>query len=133
MSRAVIPEEFADTLVSATRTAVGEELRSVTYFTPDEAEQLYLRSDLEAEADLVGFTENERLGFRSQVVYDSSELGEYRYTIRVFEYGYLTRVIVGGHGAFVTTDEMAMDRFDELASAVRAVLADHDSQASGGD
>ncbi len=125
MSGDVISEELTEALVSATRTAVGEEIRSVTYFTPDRAEQLYLRSDLEADADLVGFADNERLGFRSQSVYQGSELGDYHYTIRVFERGYLTRVIVGGHGAFVTTDGMTIDRFDELASAVAAVLRDH--------
>lgn len=126
MSQSLLSERLAEELVSAARTAVGEELRSITFFTPDRAEQLYLRSDLEADADLVGFADNERLGFRSQSVYSGSELGGYQYTIRVFEHGYLTRVIVGGHGAFVTTDPMSIDRFDELASAVASVLADHD-------
>jgi hypothetical protein len=116
------PGAVASELVSACRTAVGEELRSVTYFTEDAAEQLYLRDDLEADADLVGFADNERLGFRSQSTYRGSELGTYRFTIRVFEYGYLTRVISGDHGAFVTTDGMAIDRFEELAATVGTVL-----------
>jgi hypothetical protein len=120
----VASDDLADQLISACRTAVGDELRSVTYFTEDEEEQLYLRGDLEPGADIVGFTDNERLGFRTQAVYQDTELGNYRFNIRVFERGYLTRVIVGDHGAFVTTDEMEMNRFKELASAVESVLAE---------
>ncbi|USZ67765.1 hypothetical protein NGM10_13640 [Halorussus salilacus] len=116
--------DFREQLVSASRTSVGDELRSVTYFTDDAQEQLYLREGLESDADLVGFADNERLGFRTQAVYRDTELGDYRFNIRVFERGYLTRVIVGERGAFVTTDEMEMDLFKELASAVRQVLAD---------
>ena len=70
----------------------------------------------------MGFAELERLGFRSAVDYERSELGPYRFTIRVFEHGYLTRVIVGDHGVWVTTDGMPVDRFEELASALMAVL-----------
>ena len=122
--------DLGEQLVSACRTSVGDELRSVTYFTEDEAEQLYLRDDLEADADLVGFTDNERLGFRTQAVYHDTELGEYLFNIRVFERGYLTRVVVGDHGAFVTTDELEMDLFKELATAVRSVLDEEESQGS---
>jgi hypothetical protein len=121
------PPDVATELKSACRTAVGDGLRSIVYFDEDDHEQLYLREDLEPDADLVGFAENERLGFRSQEVYGESELGDYQYTMRAFERGYLTRVIGGDHGAFVTTDELQMDHFDELASAVRGVLAGHDS------
>ncbi|NEU56154.1 hypothetical protein [Halorussus sp. MSC15.2] len=119
-----IPEQ----LKSACRTAIGDELRSITYFTEDGEEQLYLREDLDPGADLVGFADNERLGFRTQAVYQDTELGGYRFNIRVFERGYLTRVIVGDHGAFVTTDEMEMDLFKELASAVESVLAEEDPE-----
>ena len=120
---------LGEQLVSACRTAVGDEIRSVTYFTEGEQEQLYLRDDLEPGADIVGFADNERYGFRTQAVYEDTELGKYLFTMRVFERGYLTRVIVGDHGAFVTTDEMEMDLFKELASAVRTVLADEDQGA----
>ncbi|AHG02972.1 hypothetical protein HALDL1_04680 [Halobacterium sp. DL1] len=120
------PDELASELVSASRTTVGDSLRSITYFTEDQEEQLYLRSDLEPDADLVGFADNERLGFRSQAVYDDTELGAYQFTIRVFERGFLTRVIAGDHGSFVTTDEMPTEEFEELASAVRSVLGSHD-------
>lgn len=117
------PSEYQRTeLVSAARTTVGDELRSLTYFTEETVEQLYLRDDLDRTADLIGFAENERLGFRSQLAYTGTQLGEYQFTIRVFGRGYLTRVIVGEHGAWVTTDAMQIDRFEELAHALAAVL-----------
>lgn len=124
MSPAAISREQRDELVSAARATVGDELRSVTYFSATDLEQLYLRDDLERSADLVGFAETERLGFRSQLDYDGTELGPYAFTIRVFERGYLTRVIVGDHGVWVTTDAMPIDRFEELGSALAGVLAD---------
>jgi len=129
MPERVLPEEARTELVSAVRTAGGDEVRSITYFTEDGVEQVYLRGDLETGADLVGFADVERLGFRSQTDYQGSELGEYRFTIRVFEHGYLTRVIDDGHGVFVTTDPMARDRFDELAAALRGVFRDFDPSA----
>lgn len=111
-------------LIRTSRAVVGDELRSVTYFTETTVEQLYLRADLESEADLVGFADTERLGFRSRTDYRETELGEYQFTIRVFEAGFLTRVIVGEHGAFVTTDPLVRDRFEELAAALKDVLRD---------
>jgi hypothetical protein len=33
-----------------------------------------------------------------------------------------TRLIVDDHGAFVTTDAISIERFEEIASAVRGVL-----------
>lgn len=117
-------DDFHEELVSAARTVVGDELRSITYFTEDTVEELYLRKDLDRTADLVGFAENERLGFRAQMAYTGTRLGEYQFTIRVFERGYLTRVIVGGHGVWVTTDAMQMDLFEELATAVSSVLGE---------
>ena len=118
----LISETLADELKSTCRTAVGDELRSITYFTEDGEEQIYLREDLESDADLVGFADNERLGFRSQSVYKETELGEHRFIIRVFDHGYLTRVIADDRGAFVTTDEMPMNRFEELAKSIETVL-----------
>jgi len=119
----VASDDLAEQLTRSCRTSVGDELRSVTYFTETDEEQLYLREDLEPGADIVGFADNERLGFRTQAVYHDTELGDYLFNIRTFERGYLTRVIVDDHGAFVTTDEMEMDQFEELASAARTVLA----------
>lgn len=111
-------------LISAARTVVGDELRSITYFAEDAVDQLYRREDLEADADIVGFADTERLGFRTQMDYTGTELGDYRFTIRVFEHGYLTRVIVGDHGVFVTTGPMARNRFEELAAALKGILRD---------
>lgn len=122
MTSTGLSEEQHQEIISAVRTTVGDEVRSITYFTPDTVDQLYLRDDLEQSADLVGFAENERLGFQSQQVYAGSELGEYQFTIRVFDEGYLTRVIVGDDGVWVTTDSMRIDRFEELGSALAAVL-----------
>ncbi len=120
-----IDRTLAEELLSVSRTAVGDELRSITYFTEDEVEQIYLRSDLEQTADLVGFADHERLGFRSQSAYRNTQLGEYQATVRMFENGYLSRVIRGPHGVWVTTDSMSMDRFKELTTATKSVLDEH--------
>ena len=117
---------FADRLTSACRTAIGDELRSVTYFTDDAVEQVYLRSDLDRTADLLGFAEIERTGFETGEKYRGTELGEYRATVRMFEHGYLVRVVAGGVGAWVTTDGMSMERFEELAAALKPVLREYD-------
>lgn len=126
MSEEATSDALSSELERAARTAIGDRLRSLTYFTPDAQRQVYLRDDLAADADLAGFVDTERLGFRSQYDYGESELGDYRFTVRAFEHGYLTRVIVGDHGAFVTCDEMRIDRFSEVASALRSVLGDHE-------
>lgn len=122
MSDDRIDPELSDELVSVSRTTVGDELRSVAYFTDDEVEQLYLRSDLDRTADLMGFAELERAGFRADELYANTQLGEYRATIRMFDRGYLTRVVEDRQGAWVTTDTMSMDRFEELSDAIEAVL-----------
>lgn len=111
-------------LTRVARTTLGDELRSVAYFTETTVEPLYLRDDLSRTADLVGFAENERLGFRSQTAYTETELGDYLFTIRVFNDGYLTRVIDDDRGVWVTTDSMRIDRFEELATALATVLRD---------
>lgn len=116
--------DLSEKLLSACRTTIGDELRSLTYFTADEYEQVYLREDLERDADIDAFVENERLGFTSQRTYGGSELGAYQFTIRAFEFGYLTRVISGDSGVYVTTDPMSMERFEELTAAVSSVLKD---------
>ena len=121
-----ISEDVADQLLRACRTVIGDELRSLTHFTPDDYTHVYLRQDLQRGQDPMAFVETERLGFTSQQTYEWSELGEYRYTIRAFENGYIVRVIVGDHGAYVTTDPLTMDRFDEVAEAVRSILAELD-------
>lgn len=122
MSDDTIDPDLSEELLSVCRAAVGDELRSVTYFTDDDVDQIYLRSDLDRTADLVGFAELERVGFRADELYRNTQLGEYRATIRMFEHGYLTRVIADGRGVWVTTDSMSLDRFEELASALKSVL-----------
>ena len=117
-----LSEEQADELLSACRTTIGDELRSLTYFTPDEYEHVYLREDLERGNDPEAFVENERHGFSSQRTYEWSELGEYEYTIRVFEFGHLVRVIGDDEGVYVTTGDLTMDRFGEVAEAIESIL-----------
>lgn len=124
MDEEAFDQELAEELISVCRTVVGDELRSVTYFDEEAVEQLYLRSDLSRTADLVGFADHERMGFRSQSAYRNSQLGEYEATIRMFEHGFLTRVIEGEHGVWVTTDSLSIDRFEELSSALKSVLGD---------
>ena len=125
MAARELGEDTREELVRVARTVVGDELRSLTHFTEDSVDQLYLRSDLDPAANLTGFAETERLGFRSQWDYGASELGAYQFTMRAFEHGYLTRVVVGDHGVFVTTDKLARTRFEELAAAIEGVLEEH--------
>lgn len=121
------PDEVRDDLISVCRTTTGDTLRSITCFTTSDHDQIYLRSDLEQDAEIERFVNNERLGFTSQATYGDSELGDYEFTIRTFEFGYVMRVIVGDHGVYVTTDSMHMDEFEELATAIENVLQDHAS------
>lgn len=132
METDALDPEFADELLSICRTTVGDELRSITYFTEDDVEQVYLRSDLDRTADLVGFAEHERLGFRSQAAYRNTQLGAYRATIRMFENGYLTRVVGDDIGVWVTTDDLSMDRFEELTSALGSALAETEIEPESG-
>ena len=125
MSDDTIDPDLSEELLSVCRAAVGDELRSVTYFTDDDVDQIYLRSDLDRTADLVGFAELERVGFRADELYRNTQLGEYRATIRMFEHGYLTRVVEDEQGVWMTTDSMSMDRFEELSDAIKAVLEEY--------
>lgn len=119
----LLGDDTADRIVRTCRTAVGDSLRSITYFTRDDFEQLYLREDLDRDADLTTFVGHEWREFKTtQDAYVGSELGEYQYTIRIFENGYLIRVTTESRGVFVTTDGLQMRDFDELATAVRDVL-----------
>jgi len=123
MTTELLSDDTADRIVRTCRTAVGDSLRSITYFTRDDFEQLYLREDLDRDADLTTFVGHEWREFKTtQDAYVGSELGAYRYTIRTFENGYLIRVTTNSRGVFVTTDGLQMRDFDELASAIRNVL-----------
>ena len=122
MSDTESESKLGEELKSVCRTVVGDELRSITYFTDDDVQQVYLRSDLNRTADLVGFAEIERTGFDASEKYRGTQLGDYQATVRMFEKGYLTRVVSGRIGVWVTTDLMSIERFEELSSALGPVL-----------
>lgn len=125
MDSGLLPDEIAERITTTCRTAVGDSLRSVTYFTRDDFEQLYLREDLERDADLSTFIGHEWRGFKTtQTAYEGSELGDYRYTIRVFENGFLIRVTSDREGVFATTDGLTIKDFEEVATALGSVLED---------
>lgn len=119
----LLAAEAADKIIRVCRTAIGDSCRSVTYFTRDDYEQLYLRDDLEQDADLTSFIGHEWRGFKTaHAAYQGSELGSYQYTIRAFENGYLVRVTNEREGLFVTTDGLTMQDFDNVATSLRQVL-----------
>lgn len=121
----LLTEDTADTIISLCRTALGDHLRSVTYFTKDDYEQIYIRDDLEQDADLMTFIGNEWHGFQvTQGSYQDTELGEYRYTIRVFENGYLVRYTSDHDGVFLTSDGLTTRRFNEIEAALDDVFTD---------
>jgi hypothetical protein len=129
-----LPAEVTDGLVRICRTATGDSLRSVIYFTPADFDVLYLRSDLDETADtretIERFVDSERLGFDSQEQYQGfptePAIGEYGYTLRVFSDGFLSRVIVGDHGVLLTTDGQNIDNFKVVAVALRLLLAEYE-------
>ena len=120
----IVDDARESELISACRTTIGDQLRSITYFTSDRYEQIYLRSDLESDADLAGFVDYESWGFDAHTAYTGSELGNYQYTIRVFDNGFLVRVTTPTDGVFLTTDGLTLHDFDEVATAVGELLAD---------
>ncbi|RKD88114.1 DUF7522 family protein [Halopiger aswanensis] len=127
MATGLLTPAAADRIVTTCRTAIGDSLRSVTYFTRDDYEQVYLREDLERDADLSTFIGHEWRGFKTaQTAYEGSELGDYNYTIRVFDNGFLVRVTSDRNGVFVTTDGLTMKDFEEVATAVNTFLDDRD-------
>ncbi|MFP8954641.1 hypothetical protein ACLI4Z_16990 [Natrialbaceae archaeon A-arb3/5] len=131
MSDDVFEHPLAADLIDACRAVVGEELRSITYFSEETVEQVLLRDDLERAADLTEFADRERRGFGSGSTYSNTELGEYGATIRMFEHGYLVRVIREKHGVWVTTDDLSMGRFEDLTDELAAVLDEADVIETG--
>jgi hypothetical protein len=127
MQSELLSAERADTIVTTARTATGDSLRSVTYFTRSDFDQLYLRDDLEQDADLNTFVGHEWRGYReTQNAYQSSELGEYEFTVRAFENGYLLRVAADRRGVLATTDGLSMQSYEEIARALKQLLEDID-------
>jgi hypothetical protein len=124
---------LSDSLVSACRAAVGDSLRTVIEFTPDEFEVLYVRSDLggaeRVRREKARFVENERAGFGEHYgdAVDAGgepDIGAYEVTVRVFTDGFLSRVIVGDRGVLLTTDGLDVDVMEELSVTLRRLLAD---------
>ncbi|MFC7233009.1 hypothetical protein ACFQMM_24090 [Saliphagus sp. GCM10025308] len=129
MATGLLTDERADQIVTTCRTAVGDSLRSVTYFTRDDFEQLYLRDDLERDADLTSFIGHEWRGFKTaQTAYEGSELGDYEYTIRVFENGFLIRVTTDREGVFATTDGLTVKDFEEVATGLESFLGERNRE-----
>ena len=125
MASQLLGDETADTIVTICRTALGDHLRSVTYFTRDDYEQLYLREGLSRDADLMTFIGNEWYGFQvTEGSYSDSELGRYKYTIRVFDNGYLVRYTTEHDGVFLTSDGLTTRRFDEVYAALKETLTE---------
>ncbi len=125
METTIVDEAFAEKLVTTARTAAGDSIRSLTYFTRSNFEQLYLRDDLERDADLDSFIGHEWRGFKNTTdAYRGTELGEYRYTIRVFENGFLLRVTSDRDGVFLTTDGATIRDFNSYVTAIKEILDD---------
>ena len=119
----LLPAETAERVVALCRTSVGDLLRSITYFTRDDYDQLYLRSDLAQDADLGTFVGYEWRDFKTtRDAYHNSELGDYEYTIRAFDNGYLLRVTTEHDGVFVTADDIGDSGFNEVAAALMEIL-----------
>jgi len=124
MATSLLPEPASERLVSTCREIAGDRLRSVTYFTRDDFDQLYLRDDLERGADLSSFIGFEwRESWITEDAYQGTELGEHDYTLQAFENGYLLRVETESEGAFVTLDRPSVDILDEMAGAMDEILA----------
>jgi hypothetical protein len=124
----ILSDSLAEELVSICRTGIGDSLRSAVYFNRSNFEQLYLREDLERDADLDTFVGHEWRGFRdTNNAYQTSEteLGPYKFTVRAFENGYLLRVGTERVGVLLTTDDVSMGDFEEVAEAVVRMLNEH--------
>jgi hypothetical protein len=132
--RTDLDTDTADRPVRVARTSLGDTLRSVVYFTPGAFDVLYVRSDLydspetarEAKRRLVEF---EQVGFAELPVRTTlgrengrSSIGDYAFTVRFHEDGFVVRVLQDGAGVLLTADSMDVNAFEEAASAVRALL-----------
>ena len=123
MTRNILSDDLAEAIVTTARTATGDSLRSVTYFTRANFEQLYLRDDLEQDADLNDFVGHEWQGYKqTKNAYQESELGEYKFTVRAFGNGYLLRVTTERQGVLITTDGLSMGSYEEIAEAIERIL-----------
>ena len=127
MDQEVLAPEVAGGVVPTARPVNGYSLRAVTYFTRTDFDQLYLREDLEQDADLSTFVGHEWRGYRdTDDAYQTSELGAYKFTVRAFENGYLLRVATDRRGVLITTDGLSMGSYEEVAEALRRTLRERD-------
>ena len=123
MSEQPLTEARADQLKTACRSAVGDNCRSVTYFDATNFMQVYLRDDLERDADLMSFIGHEWHDYKTTTdAYTGSELGNYEYTIRNFENGFLVRIGLSDSGVIVTTDGLKLKDFDSLVATITDLL-----------
>lgn len=128
--RTGIDTTFADSVISAARTSIGETLRSVIYFTPEEMDLLYVRKDLyesrqgamEVKSRLVEF---ERAGFdeapiRSvlSVPSDPRSIGAYNFSVRIHDDGFVLRILGSDGGVLLTTDDMEVETFEDAEVAI---------------
>jgi hypothetical protein len=126
MDTQLLSDELAENIVTTARTATGDSLRSVTYFTRTDFDQLYLRDDLEQDADLNTFVGHEWRAYReTENAYQQSELGEHQFTVRAFDNGYLLRVAADRNGVLITTDGLSMQSYEEIATALSKLLEEN--------
>jgi hypothetical protein len=125
----------ATALVSAARTSVGDQLRTVVLFTPAALDLLYVREGVADTVDLRKAAERlvkfERMGFAEAPVRTAvsgdvgrSGVGPYQYTVRSHADGFVVRVLEGEAGVLLTTDGMNANGFEEAAAAIRRLLPD---------
>jgi hypothetical protein len=134
-TRTDVDEDLAESLVSASRTSLGDNLRSVIYFTPSAFDVLYVRRDLydstedarDVKSPLVDI---ETVGFgeapiRSAISREEapSSIGSYTFTVRFHDEGFVVRVLDGDVGVLLTTDSMDVRAFEEGVSAVKKLLS----------
>jgi hypothetical protein len=123
MGEGLLAADAVDRIVDTCRTEAGDRLRSVTYFRQDDYEQLYLRDDLEQDADLATFIGLEwRESGLTEDAYEGTELGEHVYTLRRFDNGYLLRLAADRDGVFVTLDDLSTAGCEDLATSLRSVV-----------
>ena len=134
-----IDDRRAESILSAVRTSLGDELRSVVYFTPSSFDLLYVRKDLHpsdesARERKTQLVQLERVGFaerpiRNAIAHsdDGPDIGPYNFTVRFHEGGFVVRVLEGDAGVLFTTDSMDVGAFREAATAIRGVLQSADA------
>lgn len=136
-----IDQSFAESVVAAARTSVGDDLRSVVYFTPAAFDVLYVRSDLyespaAARPAKAGLVEFERVGFaerreRSALSARGATptVGPYEFTVRFHADGFVVRVLTATAGVLLTVDDVDVAAFEDAVAAIRGFLeGDGDSR-----